>query len=161
MRRITVFVATLIAVVALAPPASLARGGEESFVGAWGYVTPDGDLHLIDTLGVFAGDVHVASSSCSTTYCARFKPGLRDRRATVTVTDDANAKVLFAVGQDRNRDGDAIDADEYSLHCGVGSTSVRPKKNLDIQVLYGAYEVGGVMCVNTPVSGTITADFSR
>ena len=158
MRRILFTATTVIAVIALAVPSALAAGGSEDYRGFSGYATPEGEVHLTSTPASVGG---VAVSTCAATYCARWKAGKKDRHVTVTVMDDATAEVLFAVGQDENGDGDAIDAGEYALGCGTGSFAVRPKKNVDIQVLWGVWEHGDGTCISAPAVGKITARFSR
>ena len=168
MRRIPFTAATVIALIALAVPAALAAGGAEDYRGFSGYATTEGEVYLTSTPASAAG---VGPSTCAATYCARWKAGRKDRHVTVTVMDDATDDVLFAVGQDKNGDGDAIDAGEYALGCGIGSFAVRPKKNVDIQVLWGVWRPPRVeldlgheergTCVSAPAVGTITARFSR
>ena len=112
-----------------------------------------------DETAVFTG---VATSTCTTTYCARFKAGRREKRVTVRVWDDVTESVLFAVGQDKNRDGDALDRGEYKIFCGDGSISIKPGKNVDVQVLAGGYanEHGHLFCISAPIQGKITYTFS-
>ena len=111
--------------------------------------------------GTYVGDqmrtTGVATSTCKTTYCARFYAGRRDRSVTITLTDDASPDVLFAVGSDRNGDGDAIDTGEYKVFCSTGKLRVKPRAIVDVQVLAGAT----ASCVSAPTQGVIEAVFKR
>ena len=99
----------------------------------------------------------VATSTCKTTYCARFYAGKKDRWVTITLTDDASPDVLFAVGSDRNADGDATDAGEYEVFCSTGKAKVKPRAIVDVQVLAGVKDT----CASAPTQGVIEAVFSR
>ena len=111
--------------------------------------------------GTYAGDqmrtTGVATSTCKTTYCARFYAGRRDRSVTISLSDDASPDVLFAVGSDKNRDGDATDSGEYKVFCSTGRIRVAPRAIVDVQVLAGA--TSG--CASAPTQGVIEAVFRR
>ena len=110
--------------------------------------------------GTYAGEMRltgVATSTCKTTYCARFYGGRRDRWVTVELSDDASPDVLLAIGTDGNGDGDAIDAGEFSVFCSTGKIRVKPRATVDVQVLAGA--MGS--CASAPTQGTIVATFTR
>lgn len=109
----------------------------------------------------------VPIGSCQPTYCYRVKAGRRDRLVTVTVRDygasgvvvgqKVGVDVLFAVGQDENGDGDAIDAGEYGLFCGTGTIAIKPRKNVDIQLLGGVHVFDGpLICSSAPYYGELT-----
>ncbi|HEV2786890.1 MAG TPA: hypothetical protein VGV67_10910, partial [Solirubrobacteraceae bacterium] len=97
------------------------------------------------------------TATCTAKYCARVKPG-RARSITVSAMnlDPVTAEQLFAVGQDKNRDGDAYDSGEYKLACGSGTFAIRPRVNVDIQILAGEWRNGDSICISTPTVGTLT-----
>ena len=150
MRKTIVALLAVVSLLALVP--TTAAAASRNFVGFSGY-SYDGDITLTG----------VPTATCTAKYCARLKPGKKDRSITVSVmnVDDVTAEQLFSVGQDRNGDGDAIDSGEYGLACGSGSFRIKPRKAVDIQILFGVWENGSSICISTPTYGTLTYGFSR
>ena len=108
-----------------------------------------------------------AVGTCKPAYCARVKAGRRERKVSIHAWDDASEAVLFSVGQDRNRDGDANDAGEYQVFCGDATVAIKPGKNVDVHVLAGGWvlmngtDIDALgFCASVPVEGKITFRFA-
>src|SRR5688500_16428452 len=150
LRRTVLVMLALVSLLALIP--SGASAGSRDYIGFNGTYA-DGELTMTGA----------PTPTCTADYCARLKPGRKHRAITVTVlnVDPVTADQLFAVGQDKNGDGDAIDSGEYGLACGSGRFSIKPRVKVDIQILAGEWRSGGSICISTPTYGTMTTTLSR
>ena len=157
--RILLTVVSLVAllVLDLGPAFAASRTVTRPFQGFSGYSHDRYEM-------VLAGQ---AMGTCKPAYCARVMAGRRERRVSVNAWDDATEAVLFSVGQDKNRDGDANDSGEYQVFCGDGTINIRPSTPVYVHVLAGGWvlmngtdvnQVG--FCASAPAAGKITYTFS-